>query len=91
MLLIAAFFSHGGWLKKRDKEKLDELASRVTTLESITITHEEARRIAQDEIMSLEKETKVLEREISALKVSIDSLKELITLLRIELAAISKK
>lgn len=91
MLIVAGFLTHGFWLKKRDKDKLDDLSSRVTTLETTAIDHEEAKRIVKDEIASLEKQNVALEREITSLKVSIDSLKELITLLRIELASNAHK
>ena len=87
---IIGFLAHSSWLKKRDKNSLDDLSSRVTKLETTAIDQDEARRIARDELVSLEKETKVLEREITALKISIDKLTELITLLRIELAANKK-
>lgn len=91
MLIVAGFLTHGFWLKKRDKDKLDDLSSRVTTLETTAIDHEEAKRIVKDEIVSLEKQNVALEREITSLKVSIESLKELITLLRIELASNAHK
>lgn len=88
--VIIGFLGHSSWLKKRDKNSLDELSSRVTKLETTAIDQDEARWIARDELVSLEKETKVLEKEITALKISIDKLTELITLLRIELAANKK-